>query len=271
MPELPEVETLCRGLRDAVIGRTIRHVVVRQARLRLPVPPDLPSLLEGLTLRSVSRRAKYLLIDLGRGSLIVHLGMSGSLRVLPQDTPARKHDHLDLLLDQGLLIRLSDPRRFGAVLWTQTDAAGHPLLKDLGIEPLSAPFDGSWLYAHTRGKKGSIKQALMDGRFIAVIGNIYANEALFGAGVHPRTPAGRLGRARCERLAAAIRETLDAALAAGGSSLRDFVHTTGESGYFQVQWRVYGRVGLPCPRCTTPLRQMRQGARSTFYCPKCQK
>lgn len=270
MPELPEVETTRRGLEPHLVGRRIAGVVVRNAGLRHPIPPQLESILPGRRIAGVSRRAKYLLIELDQGWLILHLGMSGSLRILPADTPPERHDHFDLVLDSGQCVRLRDPRRFCAVLWTETDVLRHPLLAHLGIEPLDAAFTGEWLHRHVRGRKTAIKLALMDARLVVGIGNIYANEALFRAGINPRTPAGRIGSGRCEKLAAAVRETLNAAIAAGGSSLRDFVDSGGNPGYFQQQYQVYGRADEPCRRCGTPIRQLRQGQRSTFYCPRCQ-
>lgn len=269
MPELPEVEVTRRGIASRLAGRTISGVVVRDARLRWPIPELLP-LLKKQRLRAVRRRGKYLLLDCSAGHLIVHLGMSGSLRVLPSDAPANKHDHFDLLLGE-LLLRLHDPRRFGAVLWVDGRAEAHPLLRDLGVEPLTRALDGARLYALTRRRRLSIKQLLMDGRSIAGIGNIYANESLFRAAIDPRTPAHRLSRERCASLAAAIKETLRCAIRAGGSSLRDFVASDGRPGYFQQRYWVYERADQPCRRCGAPIRRILQGQRSSFYCPRCQR
>lgn len=271
MPELPEVETTCRGLDPHLRGQRIRAVVVRNARLRFPIVPELAHVLPGLLIGGIVRRGKYLLMDCGRGWLILHLGMSGSLRILPAATPAEKHDHFDLVLENDLCMRLRDPRRFGAVMWTETDPLRHPLLARLGVEPLTDDFDGAWLYRHTRGKKGNIKQTLMDSHLLVGVGNIYANEALFRAAIRPATPAGRIGEERCERLARAVREVLLLAIAAGGSSLRDFVDSSGKPGYFQQQYFVYGRAEEPCRQCGRPIRLLRQGQRSTFYCPGCQR
>ena len=270
MPELPEVETTRRGLEPHLVGVRIHSVIIRHAGLRQPIPAELPRTLPGQTILSLQRRGKYLLLDCGQGWLILHLGMSGSLRILPAATPPEKHDHFDLVLASGQCMRLRDPRRFGAVLWTSAAPETHPLLAKLGIEPLTAEFDGNFLYLATRQRKTAIKPFLMDGHIIVGVGNIYANEALFDAGISPNIAAGRLGKARCVRLVAVIKETLTRAIAAGGSSLRDFVNSAGKPGYFQQQYRVYGRTGQPCPRCGAAVRQIRQGQRSTFYCPGCQ-
>jgi len=269
VPELPEVEVTRRGIAPHLAGRRISGVAVREPRLRWPVPQAVRKL-AGRTVRGVRRRGKYLLIDCGDGHLIVHLGMSGSLRVLPSGTPAQKHDHFDLVLGDRVL-RLRDPRRFGAVLWTAGDVAKHPLLAHLGVEPLSRALDPARLHALTRRQRISIKQFLMDGRRIVGVGNIYASESLFRAGIHPLTPARRLSLERCARLSRAIKETLRLAIRAGGSTLRDFVGADGHAGEFQARSRVYDRAGLPCRRCGTPVRRVIQGARATYFCPACQK
>lgn len=269
MPELPEVEVTCRGLAPLIEGRTISGVTVREPRLRWPVPRIVSSLV-GRKVRGIRRRAKYLLLDCGDGHLIMHLGMSGSLRVTPPGTPAGKHDHFDLAFGDRVL-RLRDPRRFGAVLWTDAPLDGHPLLAHLGIEPLSRAFDGKRLYAMTRAHRAPIKLFLMDARRIVGVGNIYASESLFRAGIDPRTPARRLSAERCERLAAAIKHTLRRAIRAGGSSLRDFVGADGREGYFQNRSQVYDREGEACRLCGTPVRRLVQGQRSTFFCPGCQR
>ena len=271
MPELPEVETTRRGLEPHLAGARIRTAVIRHHGLRHPIPKDLKSTLTGLTIRSLQRRGKYLLLDCTEGWLILHLGMSGSLRILPAATPPEKHDHFDLVLESGQCMRLRDPRRFGAVLWTTAQPENHPLLASLGVEPLTAAFDGDFLYRVSRGRRTPIKQFLMDGHIIVGVGNIYANEALFSAGINPKTAAGRLGKERCTRLAALVKDILNLAIAAGGSTLRDFVNSAGNPGYFQQQYGVYGRTGQPCLRCGATIRQLRQGQRSTFYCPGCQK
>ena len=271
MPELPEVETTRSGLAPHLRGQRIAAVVVRNPSLRWPIPAELSGILPGQTIRSVGRRAKYLLIRCSAGTLIVHLGMSGSLRVVDAGTPPEKHDHFDLVLASGAAMRLRDPRRFGAVLWTDTDVLRHPLLAPLGVEPLTVDFDADCLYAASRGRSASIKQLLMDSRVVVGVGNIYANEALFRAGIRPTAAAGRISRKRCARLVAEVKKVLELAIAAGGSSLRDFVDSAGKPGYFQQQYFVYGRAGLPCRTCGTTLRQVRQAQRSTFYCPHCQR
>ena len=269
MPELPEVEVTRRGLAPQLTGRRISGVSVREPRLRWPVPRDVLAL-AGRTVGNIRRRGKYLLVDVGDGHLILHLGMSGSLRVLPPDTPAGKHDHFDLLLGDRLL-RLRDPRRFGAVLWAQGDVDAHPLLAHLGIEPLSRALTPARLHALTRGNRIAIKNFLMDGRRIVGVGNIYASESLFRARINPRKRAGRLTLKESALLSKAIKDTLQAAIRAGGSSLRDFVGTGGESGYAQQRHYVYDRAGKNCRRCKTPIRKLTQGQRSTYYCPTCQK
>ncbi len=271
MPELPEVETTLRGLAPHLEGQRIAAVVVRHPQLRWPVPANLPELLRGRVIRRLRRRAKYLLAEFDHGTLILHLGMSGSLRVLPANTPAEKHDHFDLVLASGKLMRLRDPRRFGAVLWHEGDPATHPLLAALGPEPLEQEFDAGHLYRATRHKSAAIKHVIMDNRVVVGVGNIYANEALFRAGIRPQLAAGKLSRERCARLAEDIRATLREAIAQGGSTLRDFVNSDGRPGYFQQHYWVYGRAGEPCRRCGTPVKQVRQGQRSSFYCPHCQR
>jgi len=268
VPELPEVEVTRRGLAPHLAGRLISAVAVREPRLRWPVPQAVRKL-AGRTVRAIGRRGKYLLIDCGDGHLIVHLGMSGSLRLLPSGTPAQKHDHFDLVLGDQTL-RLRDPRRFGAVLWTAGALEAHPLLAHLGVEPLSRALAPARLYALTRGRRTRIKQFLMDARHIVGVGNIYASESLFRAGIDPRTPARRLSLERCAALSRAIKETLRLAIRAGGSSLRDFVGADGHAGEFQTRTWVYDRAGLPCRRCATPVRRLVQGARATYFCPACQ-
>src|SRR5687767_1562528 len=269
MPELPEVEVTRRGLAPQLAGRVISGVAVREPRLRWPVPRDVLAL-AGRTVRAIRRRGKYLLVDCGDGHLILHLGMSGSLRVLPPGTPPGKHDHFDLLVGDRLL-RLRDPRRFGAVLWTAGDVAAHPLLAHLGIEPLSRALTPARLHALTRGNRIAIKNFLMDGRRIVGVGNIYASESLFRSGINPRKRAGRLSKQEANKLVAAIKATLQAAIRAGGSTLRDFVGADGSSGYAQQRHYVYDRAGKKCRRCRAPIRKLLQGQRSTYYCPTCQK
>jgi formamidopyrimidine-DNA glycosylase len=270
MPELPEVEITRRGIAPFVEGRIVTRVVVRDGRLRWPVPRTLAKHLCGLTVRRVLRRGKYLLLDCGAGWLIIHLGMSGSLRITEPDAALKPHEHIDLVFGH-VALRMRDPRRFGAVLWTSGDVDKHPLIARLGVEPLSPKFSGAWLQNVTRQRRTAIKALLMNAAIVVGVGNIYANESLFRAGISPRVSASRLSRARCDRLAQAVMETLSAAIAAGGSSLRDFVHSDGGSGWFQQQYFVYDRAGLPCRVCGTPIRVARIGQRSTFWCSSCQR
>ncbi len=271
MPELPEVEITRRGLEPHLAGQRIRSVTIRNGRLRQPIPAELPALLAGQTVRGIARRGKYLLLECDNGWLIAHLGMSGSLRIVPAAAPPEKHDHFDLVLENGNCMRLRDPRRFGLILWTGADPLRHPLLAKLGVEPLTAAFDGDLLYRISRKRATPIKQFLMDGAVVVGVGNIYANESLFRAAIRPQSACGKLGKARYARLAATIKATLEDSLAAGGSSLRDFTDSAGKPGYFQQQYNVYGRTGQPCRLCGTPIATLRQGQRATFYCPHCQK
>lgn len=273
MPELPEVEVTRRGVAPHVEGQIVSGVELRHTGLRWPFPPALSGILAGRTVRGTGRRGKYLLILFDHGTLIIHLGMSGHLRVLPLDTPVKKHDHFDLVL-RNQVLRLSDPRRFGAVLWHAAEdgaVENHLLLRTLGVEPLEDAFTAQWLYRQTRGRTSAIKQVLLAGDIVVGVGNIYASESLFQARINPRTPAHRIGLARYERLAQAIREILAAAIEQGGSTLKDFVGVNGQSGYFQQNYFVYARTGQPCRICNAPVRQIVQGQRSTFYCPNCQK
>lgn len=270
MPELPEVETTRRGIAPELVGATLTGALIRQPRLRYPVPALLADAATGLPLLAVERRAKYLLLCFATGQVLIHLGMSGSLRILPADTPPETHDHVDLLFGARAL-RLRDPRRFGMVLWLPAGAPTHGLLARLGIEPLEAGFTGPWLHQATRGRSTPIRSFIMDGHRIVGVGNIYASESLFRAGIAPDTPANALGLTRCTQLVEAIRSTLEAALAAGGSTLRDFVGTNGQAGYFQQQYFVYGRTGEPCRYCGTPIRRRIMGQRASFDCPRCQR
>ena len=267
MPELPEVETTRRGIADHVIGQSVASVVIRERALRWPVPQDLPARICGRTIHNVRRRAKYLLLDVDNGSVLIHLGMSGSLRLVALAEPARKHDHLDIVLCDGKALRLHDPRRFGAVLWTPSDT-GHPLLRDLGPEPWDAT--GEYLFSRSRNRRQSIKSFVMDSRIIVGIGNIYASEALFDAGIRPRRAAGRLARAQFQRLQASLVAVIERALAFGGTTLRDFVSASGDPGYFRQELKVYERANEPCRTCRTPIRRIIISGRSTYYCPLCQ-
>lgn len=270
MPELPEVETVRRGLAPLITGRQFTGVVVRQPRLRQPVPADLATRIAGQRIDSVERRGKYLLVHAENETLLVHLGMSGRLRVLPAPAPAGKHDHVDLLLDHGLTLRFHDPRRFGLILLCATGESSHPLLADIGPEPLGDAFDADYLFRQSRAHRVAVKNFIMDSHVVAGVGNIYASEALFRAGIHPRTPAGRVSRARYVRLVGAIRETLERAIACGGTTLRDFIGVGGHAGYFSQELYVYGRAGEPCRVCGTPVTMVRIGQRSAFYCSVCQ-
>lgn len=273
MPELPEVEVTRRGIAPYIEGRVVTNVILRHSGLRWPFPADLSDRLSGNTIRSTGRRGKYLLIRFDHGTLIVHLGMSGHLRILPASTPPQKHDHFDLIVGDQVM-RLTDPRRFGAVLWhahQEGAIENHLLLKRLGVEPLEAAFSAQVLYANTRTRRTAIKQVLLAGDIVVGVGNIYASESLFKARINPNTPAHRIGLQRYEKLAEAIRETLAAAIEQGGSTLRDFVGVDGQSGYFQQCYFVYNRAGEVCRVCGAIIRQIKQGQRSTFYCVNCQK
>jgi formamidopyrimidine-DNA glycosylase len=273
MPELPEVETTRRGIAPHVCGQRVARIDVYDSRLRWPVPADLDRRARGATIDRVDRRSKYLLFRLRDATLIVHLGMTGTLRVFPEArAPARsRHDHVDIVLEDGTLLRYRDPRRFGAMLWAERDAASHPLLDALGPEPFDDAFDAEYLWRTTRNRRSAIKLVLMDNHVVCGAGNIYANEALFRAGIRPTLRANRLSKARLARLVVAVRDVLAAAIAKGGSTLRDYVGSDGSAGYFQLEYFVYGREGEACRACRTPIRQARQGARSTFYCPNCQR
>lgn len=278
MPELPEVETTRLGLAPHVVGKQFATVTVRDRRLRWPVPRTFARELDGLTVADITRRGKYLLWQCRadtnsrtHGFVLSHLGMSGTLRVLDQTTPPGKHDHLDFAMHDGTLIRFNDPRRFGAMLWIPGETATHPLLDVLGPEPLTDAFTGAHLFALSRGRRVSVKEFIMNGHVVVGVGNIYAAESLFRAGIHPTRAAGNVSLVRYEKLAAAIKETLARAIRAGGSSLRDYVQTNGELGYFQVDAFVYGRAGEACRVCARPIRQIVQGQRSTFFCAHCQR
>ncbi len=270
MPELPEVETTRRGIAPHLTGRRITAVIVRQRQLRWPVPADLERQLGGQIIESVERRGKYLLLRTPAGTVILHLGMSGSLRILSKNQPAQRHDHVDFVFDDDSRLRLHDPRRFGAVLWTESKPESHKLLSKLGPEPLSSEFNGDYLHQIAEGRKVAIKQFIMDGKVVVGVGNIYACESLYLAGIHPARPARRISLSRYHHLAAAIKQTLLQAIACGGTTLRDFHDSSGQPGYFQQQLNVYGHGGAACPQCGAPIRQIRQAQRTTFYCGRCQ-
>jgi len=270
MPELPEVETTRRGIEPWLVGRRIERLVVRNRQLRWPVPRSLPSLIRGARVSAVARRAKYLLIATDAGTLIVHLGMSGSLRVLDSSSEPQVHDHVDLQLDSGRCLRFNDPRRFGCLLFTARDPLRHRLLRRLAAEPWSPAFTGESLWRRARGRRSSIKAFVMDSANVTGVGNIYASEALFRAGIRPGLAAGRISLERMITLVAAIREVLAEAIDVGGTTLRDYVNPSGMPGYFRQKLFVYERRGQPCRRCRTRIRQLTQGQRSTYWCPKCQ-
>jgi formamidopyrimidine-DNA glycosylase len=271
MPELPEVEITRRGIAPHLVGRTIASLVVRERRLRWPVPEGLEQRLVGLVLTAVERRGKYLLLRSREGGLIVHLGMSGSLRIVHHGEVPSRHDHLDLRLSDGACLRLRDPRRFGCFLWAEGDPLAHPLLAELGPEPFDPRFSGDHLHHQAAGRRTAVKSFLMDSRVVVGVGNIYANEALFLAGIDPRRSAGRISLRRYQLLASCVREVLRSAIEHGGTTLRDFVDGGGNPGYFQRELLVYGKSGGPCRGCGEPLRSARIGQRSTFYCPRCQR
>lgn len=271
MPELPEVETTRRGIRPHILGHRISHCVVRDRRLRWPVPRGLESKLQGQPIQDISRRGKYLLLTTPAGTVIIHLGMSGSLRILACDTPYEKHDHVDIELDNRQCLRLRDPRRFGAVLFTEDDPMQHELLRKLGPEPLSTEFDGDYLFHKSRKRSACIKTFIMDSHIVVGVGNIYANEALFAAGIHPRRAAGKVTRAQYTHLAKAIKDVLRAAIKAGGTTLRDFTRSDGKPGYFRQALQIYGREGDPCLRCGKPISLAVIGQRASYYCTHCQR
>jgi len=270
MPELPEVETTRRGIAPHLVGRRIEAIVVRQPRLRWPVPKALRDTLPGQRVEAIERRAKYLLVHTRAGSALLHLGMSGSLRVLAGETMPGLHDHVDWRLDSGLILRYTDPRRFGSQLW-QAPGAVHKLLAGLGPEPLGADFDAAYLWKMSRGRSAPVKTFLMDQKIVVGVGNIYAAEALFAAGIHPGRPAGSVSLARYVRLVEEVKRILDHAIARGGTTLRDFISPDGTPGYFEQELFVYGRAGEACKICGTPIRSITLGQRSTFYCPRCQR
>jgi len=270
MPELPEVETTRRGIEPHLVGQRIVDLVIRQPRLRWPIPAVLRRALPGQRIDAVERRAKYLLAHTDAGSALLHLGMSGSLRVLEVDTPPRAHDHFDWRLSSGRILRYTDPRRFGCLLW-QAPGTVHPLLAELGPEPLDAQFCGVHLWTMSRSRSAPVKTFLMDQHVVVGVGNIYASEALFAARIHPRRAAGAVSLARYERLAIEVKRILAHAIMRGGTTLRDFLGADGEPGYFERELLVYGRAGEPCKVCGTPIRAIVLGQRSTYYCPRCQR
>ena len=270
MPELPEVETTCRGITPHVLFSPILSVVVRDSRLRWPVPDDLSASLTGGEFARIERRAKYLIFHHTRGFLIAHLGMTGSMRIVSPDEPPRIHDHIDIGFANGVVLRYHDPRRFGSFHWVEGANLSHPLLNSLGPEPLSSDFTGRHLYDRARGRSQAVKLFIMDAKIVVGVGNIYANEALFAAGIDPRRAAGRISLARYDRLAQHIKRILTYAINRGGTTLRDFVGGDGKPGYFAQELHVYGRGGMPCTACAEPLSETRLGQRATVFCKHCQ-
>lgn len=271
MPELPEVETTLRGIAPHLIDRTITNIIVRNENLRWPVPVDQLSTLVGLKVQGLERRAKYILLHIKEGALLLHLGMSGSIRVLPADTPAEKHDHIDIEVESRLVARFNDPRRFGCCLFVSSPVEQHKLIAGLGPEPLTDEFNGEYLFRRARGKKTPVKNFIMDGRVVVGVGNIYASESLYEAGIRPTTPAAKVSRKRYLLLADEIKAVLAKAIDAGGTTLNDFTQADGKPGYFRHELQVYARAGEPCYRCKAVIKSKVIGQRNTFYCPDCQK
>lgn len=271
MPELPEVEITRRGLEPYLVGRCFQTIEIRQPRLRWPVSQDLAKQLTAAPIQSLVRRGKYLLLKIENGTLIIHLGMSGNLRLASPDLPLRPHDHAVFTLDTGQRLVFHDPRRFGALVWTEAPPETHPLLRHLGVEPFDPLFTGRLLHRISRSRRQAVKSLIMDQRLVVGVGNIYANEALFLAGIHPARPAGRLSMMRYQGLAESIRQILTSAIGQGGTTLRDFSDAKGQPGYFQLALQVYAREAQPCPHCTQLIRRIVLGQRATYYCPSCQK
>ncbi|HBD13218.1 MAG TPA: DNA-formamidopyrimidine glycosylase [Porticoccaceae bacterium] len=271
MPELPEVETTVRGIAPHVSGHTITDAVVRNSALRWPVPATLPVILRQRRVRAVTRRGKYILFGLDTGTLLMHLGMSGSIRMVPSELAPGLHDHVDILFDNGQVLRFNDPRRFGALLWVEGDPLHHELLTHLGPEPLTGDFNGDYIFGVARHRKTPVKSLLMNSQVVVGVGNIYANEALFASGIHPLRKANRIALARYDMLVSAVKAVLESAIAQGGTTLRDFIGSDGRPGYFRQSLKVYGRGGEACVRCRTLLREVRLSNRSTVYCIQCQR
>jgi formamidopyrimidine-DNA glycosylase len=271
MPELPEVETIRQCVEGRVGGKTVREAVVRNPNLRWPVPGELPDLLAGRTVRTVDRRGKYLLLRCEGGTVLIHLGMSGRLLVRDLDTPLEKHDHVDIVFEDRTVLRLNDTRRFGCVLWTEEDPLEHPLLERLGPEPLENGFNGRHLFERSRNRIVMVKSFIMDSRVVVGVGNIYANEALFAAGIRPDRECGRISRKRYDRLAAGIKEVLQRAIDCGGTTFRDYCDAEGNPGSFALDLMVYNRAGEPCRACGATVQGSRLGQRATYYCPRCQR
>ena len=270
MPELPEVETSRRGITPHIQGKVFKHIIVRQSQLRWPVPEILASILPGLRLDEVTRRGKYLLLSTAQGTLILHLGMSGNLRIAPPEQAIHKHDHIDFIFTDGTVLRFNDQRRFGAVLWTDDPIQQHSLLIKLGPEPLSEAFAADYLLARCQNRRTPIKNLIMDSHVVVGVGNIYASESLFNAGLHPNRQAGEIDIAACQRLVVSIKTVLQSAIDQGGTTLRDFLNAQGKPGYFQQSLSVYGREGQACLKCAEPIQQLKIGQRSSYFCNSCQ-
>lgn len=271
MPELPEVETSRRGIEPYLYGKKISDVIIREHKLRWPIPEDLPSLVKGQKIREVCRRAKYIYLKLDNGNIIIHLGMSGSLRICTGRTAPQKHDHIDIIVSSKKILRLRDPRKFGCVLWQPGDIEDHKLISPLGPEPLDAEFDAAYLHSKAKKRSCSIKSLIMNSHIVVGVGNIYASEALFRAGINPKRRAGNISLPRIQKLVDAIKLTLSLAIDEGGTTLRDFTGISGQPGYFAQKLLVYGRSGEKCAQCGEPVKQFTQQARSTFYCTRCQQ
>jgi len=271
MPELPEVETTRKGIAPYVIGETVKEVIIRERQLRWPIPTNLKRSLKKQLIRKLRRRAKYLLFYTDKGCMILHLGMSGNLRILDKNQPHEKHDHVDIIFESGHLLRFRDPRKFGSILWTKDDPLEHKLINHLGPEPLGENFDNEYLYKQSRKKTQAIKTFIMDSKIVVGVGNIYASEALFRAGIKPTQKAGKVTKIKFENLTTEIKNVLSEAIEKGGTTLRDFYNSDGNSGYFSQELNVYGREGEPCKKCNKKVKMIRLGQRSTFYCSNCQK
>ncbi len=270
MPELPEVETICNGIRPQLQHKTIHNVVVRESQLRWKIPDNFTASVIGLTIDSISRRGKYCLLNTTLGSIILHLGMSGSLRIVNQQTPVMRHDHVDFIFDNETILRFNDPRKFGAVLWGEGDVYQHKLLNTLGPEPLTINFNGEYLYQQAIKRRKAIKSFIMDGHIVVGVGNIYASESLFAARLHPLQAAGKISLIKYQTLATEIKKVLQRAIQQGGTTLKDFVDAQGKPGYFSQSLQVYGRTGKPCYQCQTPIEQLTIAQRASYFCPTCQ-
>ena len=271
MPELPEVETVKRGIQPHITGQKIKQIYIYQTQLRWPIDKNLPDKINGYTIQEVTRKGKYILIKFKQGTLILHLGMTGILRILKQKTDRKKHDHVDIVLSNDILLRYNDTRRFGCILWTDHAIETHPLIKKLGPEPLSNHFNSEYLYKITRKRNTSIKTFIMNSHYVVGIGNIYANECLFMAGINPNRTVAKLTKRDCKKLIQSIKHIISKAIQAGGTTLKDFRHPDSKPGYFRQELQIYGRGGDKCRVCNTALIEIKLGQRQTVYCPKCQK